>query len=39
MSDAALNARMGESILHPNSALLVTITGDGTVADTITQLN
>ena len=38
MSGAALTARMGGSILHPNVTTLGTITDAGPVADTIIQI-
>ena len=39
MCGAALTARMGGSILHPNVTTLRTITDSGPVADTIIQIN
>ena len=39
MSDAALTARMGGSILHPNAASLGTITDVGHVSDIMSQIN
>ena len=39
MCGAALTARMGGSILHPNVTTLRTITDSGPVSDTIIQIN
>ena len=39
MSGAALTARMGGSILHPNAATLGKITDAGPVSDTVSQIN
>ena len=39
MSGAALTARMGGSILHPNAATLGKITDAGPVSDTVIQIN